>query len=67
MEHWLIIIVLTSGIAFPLSDFISETDCRAALKEMTFASGAYGGCMQIDDSKVNMREGPRVPLRKRNR
>jgi hypothetical protein len=64
MEHWVIIIVLTSGLALPLSDFTSELDCRAGLEEMTFTNGAWGGCMKVDDALLSDREKRgRAPLR----
>jgi hypothetical protein len=67
MEHWLIILTLSSGEAFPIADFATENQCYAALEEWTFDGGAKGGCMLVDDSRIIVHEGPKVPLRKRDR
>jgi len=63
MEHWLIILTLSTGEAFPIADFTSEHECYATLEEWKFDNGASGGCMIVDDSKIIVHTD-RVPLPK---
>jgi hypothetical protein len=67
MEHWLIILTLSSGEAFPIADFATENQCYAALEEWTFDGGAKGGCMLVDDSKIIVHVGPRHYLKPKSK
>jgi hypothetical protein len=67
MEHWLIILTLASGEAFPIADFESEHQCYVALEEWIFENGASGGCMMVDDSKIIVRSGPQIPLKQKEK
>ena len=67
MEHWLIILTLANGEAFPIADFTSAYECYANLQEWTFDNGSSGGCMLIDDSKIIVRSGPQIPLKQKEK
>jgi hypothetical protein len=48
MEHWLLVIQLSSGTVIPVQDFFTERECLKVLHQWTFEKErVVGDCVQV--------------------